>query len=124
MNELNQQLPEKYIWITLMEPTLAGKPLVFEDPAHPLLAQASATSTAPKNRVIDGLHIRGLYLYNTDERDRVVSQFVANLAKSSLFNLNVANERSIIVRRDPQNEREWAFAYELQLTLRHPLRLH
>ena len=36
VNELNDRLPEKYIWITLLEPTVGGKPLVIADPAHPL----------------------------------------------------------------------------------------
>jgi type IV pilus assembly protein PilM len=127
INELNIRLPEKYIWITLMEPTVAGKPLAIDDPAHPLtLAQPGGGPTgAGKGRpAIDGLHIRGLYLYNDEKRDQIVSEFVANLAKSPLFNLDTKNERSIILNRTPQNDQDWAFNYELQLTLRHPLTIH
>jgi type IV pilus assembly protein PilM len=125
VNELNDRLPEKYIWITLLEPTVGGKPVAIGDPAHPLgLVQAGGGSTAlgKANPMIDGLHIRGLYLYNDEKRDQIVSEYVANLAKSPLFNLD-KNERSIILNRTPQNDRDWAFNYELQLNLRHPMPL-
>jgi type IV pilus assembly protein PilM len=128
INELNLRLPEKYVWITLLEPTIGGKPVPVEDPAHSLGAAAPAAAppgTAKgKPLAIDGLHIRGLYLYNAEKRDTVVSDFVANLATSPLFKLDTHNERSIILNRTPQNDQDWAFSYELQLTLRHPLPLH
>jgi type IV pilus assembly protein PilM len=126
INELNLRLPEKYIWITLLEPTTAGKPVLLDDPNHPLgsMLPGNGPPAAKGKNVIDGLHIRGLYLYNEEKRDTIVSEFVANLAKSPLFNLDLKNERSIILNRTPQNDQEWAFAYELQLTLRHPLALH
>ncbi len=125
VNELNDRLPEKYIWITMLEPTVGGKPLAIADPAHPLgLGQTAGGPATPKaNPVIDGLHIRGLYLYNDEKRDQIVSEYVANLRQSPLFNLD-KNERSIILNRTPQNDRDWAFNYELQLTLRHPLPVH
>jgi type IV pilus assembly protein PilM len=133
INELNARLPEKYVWITLLEPTsgpvLQGKPvpvLAFEDPTHPLLPPAApgAPATAVKTKpMIDGLHIRGLYLYN-DKQDQVVSEFVENLAKSPLFKLDLTNQKSVILNRGRPNEQDWAFPYELELTLRHPLPLH
>ena len=138
INELNQKLPEKYVWITLLEPTVGGKPVVFGDPGKSLNAGAltgGATTpsapglpgrpgAAPQGPMIDGVHVKGLYLVNPDQ-DRVVYQFATNLAKSdpahpSMFKLDMNNERSVIPNRDPQNDKDWAFAYELQLPLAQP----
>ncbi len=124
INELNARLPEKYVWVTVLEPTSAGKVLPADDPSHPHAANVPDATPGAKvvRPAIDGLHIRGLYLYNEAKRDIVVSDFVANLRQSPLFNLD-KNERSVILNREPQNDQEWAFAYELQLTLRHPFPL-
>lgn len=131
LTELNARLPDKYIWITQLEPTVDGKPVTLEDPSHSLIpvgAGAGATSAkgkkaAPSVPAIDGLRVTGLYLYNKEKQDQVVSDFVSNLAKSPLFKLD-KNERSTILNRTPQNETNWAFPYELQLPLAHPLPIH
>ena len=128
INELNTRLPEKYVWITLLEPTSGGKPVILGDPARPLssgpmLAPVGpvrpGAPAAPKVPAIDGLHIKGLYLHN-DRRDQVVSDYVANLAKSPFFKLDTTNERSVILNRAGENDKDWAFDYELQLTLAQP----
>ena len=134
INDLNTRLPEKYVWVTLLEPTttVGGKSVVVAlgDPAKPLLGTLSAAApafpgrpgaaaAAPKGPAIDGLHIRGLYLHN-DRHDQVVSDFVANLAKSPYFKLDTRNESSIVRDREKENDKDWAFPYELQLTLAHP----
>ena len=131
INELNQKLPEKYIWITQMDPTVGGKPITLGEPSKPLLASIpSASASAPtlpgrpgvaataKAPMIDGLHIRGLYLVN-DSKDGIVTQFYKNLLDSKLFKLD-KNERLVILNRDPQNDKDWAFAYEMQLNLATP----
>ena len=132
INELNVRLPEKYIWITLMEPTVGGKPVVMGDPSKPIYAGTSGASAAAapalpgrpgapggaKASMIDGLHIRGLYLVNPD-KDDIVTQFEKSLAKSPLFKLD-KNDRLVILNRDPQNDKDWAFPYEMQLNLATP----
>ena len=132
INELNVRLPEKYVWITLLEPTSGGKPIPMGDPTKPLGSVLTANGTpppaptgkggaanVPKGPAIDGLHIKGLYLHN-DRRDQVVSDYVANLAKSPFFKLDTKNESSIVRNRAQENDRDWAFDYELQLTLAQP----
>ena len=126
INELNDKLPEKYIWITSLDPTIGGKPVAVSDPNRPL--GATANNSAPsgaagaKVPVIDGLRIKGLYLYNEAEADRVVSDYVANLAKSQqFFKLDMGNQKNIILNRAQQTQTEWAFEYELQLPLAHPI---
>ena len=128
IGELNQRLPEKYVWITLLEPTTTvgnkAVPLALGDPARSLVAtnSGSPSSAHPgspaKGPMIDGLHVRGLYLYNAN-KDDVVTQFYKNLSQSKFFKLD-KNERAVVVNRDPQNEKDWAFPYELQLTLAQP----
>ena len=130
IGELNSKLPPKYIWITSLEPTVGGKPVVLGDPNRPLGAGPSGYGTpapakpgAAKVPAMDGLRVKGLYLYNEAKGDRVVSDYVANLASSSFFKLDTANEKTIILNRAPQNQTEWAFEYELQLNLAHPIPL-
>ena len=131
ISELNARLPQKYVWITLLEATSNGKPVILGDPSKPLASgPSSATAAAPaapgrpgavvpKVLAIDGLHIKGLYLHN-DRRDQVVSDFKDNLAKSPFFKLDAKNEKSIILNRAPENDKDWAFDYELQLNLAQP----
>jgi Tfp pilus assembly protein PilN len=130
LTELNARLPDKYIWITQLEPTVDGKPVMLDDPSHSLVPAGAGVSTPVKGKktvayvpAIDGLRVTGLYLYNKEKQDQVVSDFVSNLAKSPLFKLD-KNERSTILNRTPQNEINWAFPYELQLPLAHPLPIH
>lgn len=129
ISALNGALPEKNVWITLMEPTSGGKPVTFGDPGKPLATLANgvagaATTGKPAGAraALDGVHIKGLYLAN-DKADRVVTDFVNSLAQSPFFNLDTKNEKSIVLVRTPQNEKEWAFEYELQLKLKQPVYL-
>ena len=129
ISELNTRLPEKYVWITLLEPTSGGKVVPLGDLTKPLGSMlvgnnsASAPTgkpgaAAPAGPAIDGLHVKGLYLHN-DRQDQVVSDFAANLRKSPFFKLD-ANDKTVILNRAPENDKDWAFDYELQLTLAHP----
>lgn len=124
---LNAAVPEKNVWITLMEPTSGGKPVIFGDPGKPLATPPTATAAAVPGKpaaraTLDGVHIKGLYLAN-DKADRVVTDFVNSLAQSPFFNLDTKNEKSIVLLRTPQNDKEWAFEYELQLKLKQPVYL-
>lgn len=124
---LNMALPEKNVWITLMEPTSGGKAVLFGDPGKPLASLPNGSAAAipgkPAARAaLDGIHLKGLYLAN-DKADRVVTDFVNSLAQSPFFNLDTKNEKSIVLLRTPQNDKEWAFEYELQLKLKQPVYL-
>lgn len=129
ISDLNNRLPEKNVWITLMEPTSGGKAVLFGDPGRPLAALPN-TGPAPAGRpgagasrlALDGVHVKGLYLAN-DKADRVVTDFVNSLAQSPFFSLDTKNEKSIVLLRTPQNDKEWAFEYELQLKLKQPIYL-
>ena len=116
INELNSRLPEKYVWITLLEPTVGGSPVIFGDPNKPLAAGSSTHAASAKTPAIDGLHIKGLYLTNPDQ-ERIVNQFIENLSKSQLFKVNPKDPNSIRYSRTQQNDKEWAFEYEMYLPL-------
>ncbi len=145
---LHQALPEKYIWVTLFEPTSGGKPVVLGDPSKPLITTApgaasnpgnapapgarpgaaNANANANKGPVIDGVHVHGLYLENP-QADSVVTAYVKNLStvknpgdeKELLFNIDTTNENSVIKNRSPQTSQEWTFDYDLQINLKTPM---
>lgn len=123
LSELNARLPQKYIWITLLEPLSAGKPVDFSDPTKPLVPAVAAAPPSPSQAfaaarpAIDALHVKGLYLTNPRQA-QVVEDFVNELARSPLFDLDLKNQQSIIRSRAPQNEKEWAYEYELVLRLK------
>ena len=141
---LHEALPEKYIWVTLFEPTSGGKPVVLGDPSKPLIVNAPGAAPTPagapggrpgaasanvhKGPVIDGVHVHGLYLENP-QADSVVTAYVKNLStvknpgdeKELLFNIDTTNENSVIKNRSPQTSQEWTFDYDLQINLKTPL---
>ena len=72
--------------------------------------------------VIDGIVLRGLYMFNPKQQEIVVDYF-RNLAGSSFFKIDPNNQARVIKSDTVPNETDWAFPYELQLTLRTPVRL-
>ncbi len=70
---------------------------------------------------IDGLLIRGLYLWNARQQEVVVDYF-KNLVGSPFFKIDPKNQQLVIKPTMPNNN-EWAFPYELQLDLKQPLAL-
>ncbi len=130
---VHQALPEKFVWVTLFEPTSGGKPVALGDPAKSLVNPAGGSAPPPgppaaggkppvnKGPLIDGLHIRGLYLENP-QADGVVTAFARNLsANTELFNIEKGKEDSIIKSRTPQGPQDWAYDYDLQINLKTPL---
>ena len=133
ISALNYSQPKQFVWITQLEPTVAGKPIAIEDPTKPLGSGLTTNAAvnpvvrapgaaAPKAPMIDGVHVKGLYLSNP-QQDQIVSEFVRNLAKSSFFKLDPTKENTIVTVRTPQDDKSWAFVYELQLPLARPLPL-
>jgi type IV pilus assembly protein PilM len=134
ISDLNERLPEKNIWITLMEPTSGGNPVVMGDITKPLASNVGAAAAPavvpsrpgapahPSGPAIDGIHIKGFYLYNP-AAGKVVSDYVNNLGKSPYYDLDLKNEKSVLLQRADQNDKDWAFEYALQLKLKQPLAL-
>ncbi|PYI92767.1 MAG: hypothetical protein DME97_08050 [Verrucomicrobia bacterium] len=125
LEDLNERLPKEDIWITELVPTSGGKPLGAPDARS--LAAATPVPTAPPPRpgatpavpVIDGVLVRGLYLFNPKQQEVVVDYF-RNLVSSPWFALDPNNQAKYIKPTTPTNT-EWAFPYELRLDLKKPM---
>jgi len=130
LDELNARLPESDIWITELAATSGGKLLGVSEkragqaaPTPPPAPAAGAKGkVAVARNVIDGLNVRGLYLYNPKQQE-VVVDYLRNLAKSPLFAVDAKTPERFIKSNSVPNETEWAFPYELQLTLRKPVKM-
>jgi len=130
LDDLNARLPEADIWITELGATSGGKLLgtgekrpgeIAPVPAQP--PSGAATKTVPAGaKSIDGILVRGLYLYNPKQQEIVVD-YLRNLASSPFFVIDLKTPERVIKSRSVPNESEWAFPYELQLMLRKPVKL-
>jgi type IV pilus assembly protein PilM len=135
LEDLNARLPEADIWITELAATSGGKMLGTTEkrpgekpstpaPANqPSPATGSKTKTAsPSGPAIDGILVRGLYLYNPKQQEIVLDYF-RNLATSPFFTVDPKTPERVIKSNSVPNDTEWAFPYELQLTLRKPVKV-
>ncbi len=128
LDDLNARLPAADIWITELGATSGGKLLVVGEkrggetaPAQP--STGGATKTGPAGaKSIDGILVRGLYLYNPKQQEIVVD-YLRNLASSPFFVVDPKTPERVIKSNSVPNETDWAFPYELQLTLRKPVKL-
>jgi hypothetical protein len=71
---------------------------------------------------IDGILVRGLYLYNPKQQEIALDYF-RNLASSPFFTIDPKTPERVIKSNSVPNDTEWAFPYELQLTLRKPVKM-
>jgi type IV pilus assembly protein PilM len=130
LEDLNARLPEADIWITELGATSGGKLLGAGEKragetAPPTAPPASgpATKTAVAGaKSIDGILVRGLYLYNPKQQEIVVD-YLRNLASSPFFVVDPKTPERVIKSNSVPNDAEWAFPFELQLTLRKPVKL-
>ena len=130
LEELNSRLPESDIWITELAATSGGKLLGAPEKrageasptAPPTPAGPTARSAAPAGNMIDGMNVRGLYLYNPKQQEIVVD-YLRNLAGSPLFAVDAKTPERFIKSNSVPTDTEWAFPYELQLTLRKPVKV-
>jgi len=129
LEELNTRLPEADVWITELAATSGGKLLGAPEKRAGETAPTPAptpagpkTKTAAAGPVIDGIIVRGLYLYNPKQQEIVVD-YLRNLAQSPLFVVDIKKPEGVIKSNNVPNDTEWAFPYELQLPLRKPVKL-
>jgi hypothetical protein len=90
-------------------------------PAAGASPRGKVPATTPGEQSIDGILIRGLYLFNPKQQEVVVDYF-RNLAASPFFNVDPKNQARYIKPTTPNNT-EWAFPYELRLDLKKPLKM-
>ena len=129
LEDLNTRLPKEDIWITELLPTSGGKPVGVDEkriaelaPATPAAAGAGRPNAArPGGPVIDGIFVRGLYLFNARQQELVVDYF-KSLISSPHFAIDPNNQARVIKPTTPNNT-DWAFPYELHLDLKKPIKL-
>lgn len=127
LEDLNTRLPNENIWITELVPTSGGKPLDAPDARTIAVATPVPTTSPPRPGAtpgapaIDGLLVRGLYLFNPKQQEVVVDYF-RNLVGSPWFAIDPNNQAKVIKPTTPNNT-EWAFPYELRLELKKPVPL-
>src|SRR5580765_2841284 len=134
LEDLNARLPKENIWVTALIPLSNGKPVIgavtaqlgavaaaAEPVATPIAGTRSPGGRAQGEPAIDGLLVRGLYLWNARQQEVVVDYF-KNLVGSPFFKIDPKNQQLVIKPTMPNNN-EWAFPYELQLDLKQPLAL-
>jgi Tfp pilus assembly protein PilN len=128
LEQLNSRLPESDIWITELAATSGGKLLgvsekrAAESMTTPAPAQAGPRGKVPTAVSIDGINLRGLYLYNPKQQEIVVD-YLRNLSNSPLFVVNAKTPERFIKSNSVPDDTEWAFPFELQLTLRKPVKM-
>jgi len=135
IEDLNSRLPKEDIWITELVPTSGGKAVGPNEkritelsagsptpaPTGPSPRPGPAAAKKPTGPVIDGLFIRGLYLFNPRQQE-VVVDFFRNLVSAPFFAIDPNNQSRVIKPSTPTNA-EWAYPYELHLDLKKPLKL-
>jgi type IV pilus assembly protein PilM len=133
LEELNSRLPESDIWITELAATSGGKLLGVPEKRAGEVAAAAASAPTPSpaakgktatagGAAIDGINVHGLYLYNPKQQE-VVVDYLRNLASSPLFAVDVKTPERFIKSNSVPDENQWAFPYELQLTLKKPVKM-
>src|SRR5204862_8362707 len=129
--ELNARLPEGNIWITTLAGTAGGKLVGVSEqekgigetaPSASPAGKPATKTVSPSGPVIDGVNVRGLYMYNPKQQEVVVDYF-RNLAGSPFVSINPNKPEIVIKSTSVPTDTEWAFPYELQLDLRKPVKL-
>ena len=128
LEQLNSRLPESDIWITELAATSGGKLLgVSEKRAAesastpPPVPTAGTAARGAIAAAIDGINVRGLYLWNPKQQEIVVD-YLRNLANSPLFAVDAKTPERFVKSNLVPNDTEWAFPFELQLTLKKPVK--
>ena len=126
LEDLNARLPKADIWITELIPISGGKPIGVDEKRAAEIAPTPAVARSTTkgqggSAAIDGVLLRGLYLFNPKQQEVVVDYF-RNLARSPFFNVDPNNQARAIKSTIPNNT-DWAFPYELRLDLKKPVRL-
>jgi len=117
IDDINSRLPKDFVWVTDFELRPANAKDQQQAPvaAAPKLPGPGAGPGAGARAGGATLLLKGLYLYNTRQAS-VVDDFLTELRKSSLY---TAPDKPSI--RSSPNDTEWAYNFEIPLTLNNPI---
>ncbi len=115
LEDLNARLPKEDIWITELIPTSGGKPVGVDEKHMAEIAQSSSPAPAARSTTkgqaaaIDGLLLRGLYLFNPSNRKSWWIIFAASSVRLSSMSIRT-------IRRGRLNRRSQTTRTGLFLT--------
>jgi Tfp pilus assembly protein PilN len=114
INDINSRLPAEYVWVTAFEPHIATpstKPTSGSSKGAP---KQDDTPKGPQTV----LTLRGLYLSNP-AGPSVLDEFLGKLRESDLYTVPKGGFKS----RSTPNDAEWAYDFEVELTLKNPIQI-
>jgi type IV pilus assembly protein PilM len=105
LTELSAKVPERYLWITEIQPAV----------------DTSARGVSPNSNdgAIKALLVKGLYLDNPKQAS-VIDDFVTSLQSSDVFAVEEKEKSKIITQRGSPNGEYWAYPFSLRIPLRNP----
>ncbi len=105
LTELSAKVPERYLWITEIQPAV----------------DTSARGVSPNSNdgSIKALLVKGLYLDNPKQAS-VIDDFVTSLQSSDVFAVEEKEKSKIITQRGSPNGEYWAYPFSLRIPLRNP----
>ena len=106
LTELSAKVPERYLWITEIQPAV----------------DTSARGVSPNSNdgSIKALLVKGLYLDNPKQAS-VIDDFVTSLQSSDVFAVEEKEKSKIITQRGSPNGEYWAYPFSLRIPLRNPI---
>jgi type IV pilus assembly protein PilM len=106
LTELSAKVPERYLWITEIQPAM----------------DTSARGVSPNSNdgAIKALLVKGLYLDNPKQAS-VIDDFVTSLQSSDVFAVEEKEKSKIITQRGSPNGEYWAYPFSLRIPLRNPI---
>ena len=106
LTELSTKVPERYLWITEIQPAV----------------DTSARGVSPNSNdgSIKALLVKGLYLDNPKQAS-VIDDFVTSLQSSDVFAVEEKEKSKIITQRGSPNGEYWAYPFSLRIPLRNPI---
>ena len=104
--ELSVKIPERYLWITEIQP--AGD------------IPQRGVSTKNNDGSVKALLVKGLYLDNPKQAS-VIDDFVTSLQSSDVFAVEEKEKSKIITQRGSPNGEFWAYPFSLKIPLRNPI---
>jgi len=104
--ELSQKVPERYLWITEIQPT-------GDIPQRGVPARNS-------DGTVKAIMVKGLYLDNPRQAS-VIDDFVTSLQSSVVFAVDEKEKSKIITQRGSPNGDYWAYPYSLRIPLRNTI---
>ena len=113
LTELAAKVPERFLWITEIQPASGETSLV---PAGAPSPTGQKTVEGPVSAII----VKGLYLDNPRQA-AVVDDFVTALQSSDVFVVEEKDKSKIITQRSSPSGEYWAYPFALRIPLRTPI---